>query len=58
MSMPRQKTDPAAVRASWKRAVARVNASLGRKPAAASASEERPKSGWAKVVARHNAQLR
>jgi|GEM_PF-5472898 len=56
--MPRQKTDPAAVRASWKRAVARVNASLGRKPAAASASEERPKSGWAKVVARHNAQLR
>jgi len=49
----------AQAKVSWGRAVARANAGLAGKPAAAAPqAQEQPKAGWAKVVARINARIR
>jgi len=44
----------AQAKVSWGRAVARANAGLAGKPAAAPQAHERPKAGWAKVIAKLN----
>lgn len=48
----------AQAKVSWGRAIAQANVGLAGKPAPTSRAEDRPRAGWAKVVARINARIR